>query len=683
VLATAIEEVVARIAPTGGWLTLSAESAGGNVVRGAWLAEALATDNGALRGSGVRLRGACVSGPLDLANVALDAPLIFDDCEFDGPVHLDGTRCRAVAMTTCELNDLSALGLATTGGVDISRSRVASGGTIDFTDATIGASLRMAQMSLSRRGFPAVVADNAVIKQDVDLSGTRAIGQVSIRKALIEGSFLAVDASTYNLFDDALSLSGASITHDVHLDGFNAGGTVRITGAKVGGDLSLVGAQLRGAGPDGAFNGDRLVLGGRLLFSEPPTATPSTQRSREAFAAAGTISLVGAHIGGNLVAERIRIDAFGDGLRAPRIDVAGDLSVRGSEIVARSVGQPYPAALKLSDAALSSLVCVGTRLACERGFALIAERLVARGTVFLTSASTTPTPGEPTLHATGTVRLLGAKVDGEVTLEGAILEDEEPGGCAFDGRFMTVRRALVLSPQRLSGSCDLASAKVERLVDAGDWCRSGYVTMLLDGFVYASLSAVGAVAVDERLRRLRLQPTSPPQPYTQLMEAYRRAGEDRAARKVAIAREADRVASPRTPQQAVAWVWTWLLRLVVGNGYAPARAIWALLLLISLGSLVFWKADSANLVVPTKSVAGTAMATSTACGRDYPCFQPIAFAVDVIVPVISLQQKDNWRADPSRGWGADARIAQWILTALGWLITSAFVAAVAGIVKRD
>ena len=71
-------------------------------------------------------------------------------------------------------------------------------------------------------------------------------------------------------------------------------------------------------------------------------------------------------------------------------------------------------------------------------------------------------------------------------------------------------------------------------------------------------------------------------------------------------------------------------------------------------------------------------AHSDACGGgEVRCFNPVLYAIDTVVPLVSLEQRSTWYPDPSLRYGA---FMQWWLNAatlLGWLLSSIFVLSLA------
>jgi hypothetical protein len=55
------------------------------------------------------------------------------------------------------------------------------------------------------------------------------------------------------------------------------------------------------------------------------------------------------------------------------------------------------------------------------------------------------------------------------------------------------------------------------------------------------------------------------------------------------------------------------------------------------------------------------------------CFSPVLYAIDTVIPLVSLDQRATWYADPN---AQDGAFMQWWLNAatlLGWLLSSIFV----------
>jgi hypothetical protein len=60
-----------------------------------------------------------------------------------------------------------------------------------------------------------------------------------------------------------------------------------------------------------------------------------------------------------------------------------------------------------------------------------------------------------------------------------------------------------------------------------------------------------------------------------------------------------------------------------------------------------------------------------------PAFNPLAYTADVILPIVDLGQKSAWQPQGS------ALYWSWALTVAGWVLTTAVVAGLTGILKHD
>ena len=216
--------------------------------------------------------------------------------------------------------------------------------------------------------------------------------------------------------------------------------------------------------------------------------------------------------------------------------------------------------------------------------------------------------------------------------------------------------ALTLLPaQRPDGVVNLTNARVGRFRDEPD---SWPTTMHLRGFVYDTLEN-DQVSVRERLRWLTLHPgTYTPQLYDQLAAAYRRTGQEEAARTVGIAKQWRR----RTALNPAGKLLNWLLYVTVGYGYRTWLAgVW-LAGLIVVGTWVFSHAYPAD-ITPASTHPGA--------------FDPLAYTLNVLVPIVNLGRQNAWQPQGS------ALYWSWALTGAGWVLTTAVVAGLTGILKRD
>jgi hypothetical protein len=251
------------------------------------------------------------------------------------------------------------------------------------------------------------------------------------------------------------------------------------------------------------------------------------------------------------------------------------------------------------------------------------------------------------------VNLAGATVGDSLDFTGADLSEPPVSELNLQG---VSARALILRPRAQAARVDLRRASVLVLDDdPATWPAQ----QLFRNFSYDSLEDDSAAGVAMRLGWLQRDCEGYiPQPYDQLASVYRRAGHEEAARRVAIAKQRRR----RQALNPAGKMWNWLLYLTIGYGYRTWQAGLWLLSFMLIGTALFSRA------YPTHMIAI----------RHNPMrFNAPVYSIDVLLPIVNLGQQDSWQPT------AITVYAYWALIILGWILTSAFVAGITGIFKRD
>jgi hypothetical protein len=258
--------------------------------------------------------------------------------------------------------------------------------------------------------------------------------------------------------------------------------------------------------------------------------------------------------------------------------------------------------------------------------------------------------------ANGEVRLPGARVGDQLVFNDATLIN--PDGTALDLEGARASSLFLRFSEPPRGTVDLSNASVDTCYDSqATWPAD----LRLDGFRYEAVVADPAVDVTTRLRWLDRDPGGYlPQLYEQLTAAYRKAGRDDDARKVAIAKQRRRRQALNLPGR---W-WNSLLRWSIGYGYRTWQAGMWLLGFLAVGWIVFARAYPAHM-------------TPTTPGEPLPTFQPLVYALDTLLPVVDLHQQEHWIPRGAAQWWA------WACILAGWLLTTAVLAALTGLIKRD
>jgi hypothetical protein len=293
------------------------------------------------------------------------------------------------------------------------------------------------------------------------------------------------------------------------------------------------------------------------------------------------------------------------------------------------------------------LFFTGASLANPTGLALLADGLTVDQDMACTDGFT----------AQGGVSLSGAHIGKVLTFGGAILSN--PDGMALNLERSRAETLVLLFQAVPDGTVDLANTHVNVCYDdQATWPRD----LHLNGFSYGDLVASREVDAKARIRWLRHDAGGyTPQLYEQLAAAYRKAGRDDYARKVAIGKQRHRRETLDWPGK----MWNSLLRWTIGYGYRTWQAGLLLLGFLLIDWLVFTRAYPADMT-PTKQV-----------GEPLPHFQPLIYALDTLLPVVDLHQQDNWLPLGLVQWWA------WTSILAGWVLTTAVVAALTGLVKND
>jgi hypothetical protein len=539
----------------------------------------------------IKLRGARITGSLNLEAAIVTCPLLLQDCHIGEPVNLNDATAKTIRMPGCCLTSLTAEQLHTTGDLTLN-AKFSATGEITLIGAKIGGHLNMNGAVLTNPnpnpdpGGRALDAAQLKVGLNMFCEGLKATGEVILIGAHICGQLVMNNAILTNPGYTALAADGVIVDQDMFCrDRFSATGSVDLPGAHIGGQLNMNGATLSNPG-DPALRADRLTVGKSMFCGVKTT---------------GEVILHNAHICGPLNMDGARIH--------------GQTNMDGSTLT--SARDP-------------------------NGWALAADGLVVDGNMSCKYGFT----------ATGEVRLAGAHISGQLDMTGATLASPMDEALTLDGADVSV---LILMPkQRPAGVVDLTNCKVGTFYDD----RATWPAVLrLRGFAYDSFGnqRIRRISTRRRLRWLTLNEGGyAPQLYDQLATMYQRSGDEQAVRKVAVAKQ-----FRRRRYSLLSWLWY----LTVGYGYRSWLAGAWVIALAALGTVVFRHAYPGHMVANSLHA---------------PTFYPAVYALDLLLPVIELGQKSSWQPQ-----GLEYQYWAWALTCSGWVLTTALVAGLTGILKRD
>lgn len=163
---------------------------------------------------------------------------------------------------------------------------------------------------------------------------------------------------------------------------------------------------------------------------------------------------------------------------------------------------------------------------------------------------------------------------------------------------------------------------------------------------------------------------------------YRQAGRATEARKVAIAGRADlrKYGGLNRYRRFGNWLLDWTIRY----GYQTWRAGAGLAIVLIVFAALSHFAQQRNLMIPVGNTQGLRITPSaTQCTSNYPCFYPVGYSIDTVVPIINVHQAANWGPDGNSPWGHAWVVTTWVATGLGWALATLLVAGYTGLVRQD
>jgi hypothetical protein len=273
----------------------------------------------------------------------------------------------------------------------------------------------------------------------------------------------------------------------------------------------------------------------------------------------------------------------------------------------------------------------------------------------------------------------------------------------------TIRGGMYLDWATVQPSVDFTNATTTLLMDDPRNWPSRFV---ISGFTYDRFEQAHDGAAGPawnhaaRCAWLARQVSYDAGPYEQAARVFRQHGYTSGAKAILIAQR-------RQARHAITGQWSIPRRgldraysLTVSYGYRPGRVLWliALLLFLVTGSFLVPTARAAMRATgpggtlytttgpirpsstpgPIARPAATAVLPhpADACGNgQVRCFNPFLYAVDTVIPLVSLGQRSTWYPDAA---APDGTFMQWWLntaTVLGWVLSSIFVLSLAGLAR--
>lgn len=609
-------------------------------------------------------------------------------------------------------------------------------GTLSFDRARIAGRLNLKNAEID--GTDAELTSGA--SEIVALSATRASieGGLLLRDAQLLGQFRAIGlqldaqlnlagARVRHANNKAIVLQRADLASSLLARGAHISGMIDMEGAQVHGDLYFQGLRVDAPRERVAISlkkaecghidlrGSRRERPDLPVDGDPAVDSPEQLGDRHAAVLEGTLELRSTTVYGDVWLSGLTIDSAESCVDATSAAVRGRLEARqakftsgsGVAIVATALqtGSRVDIGLGQDDSTSANLrgTCDFTNARIGTSLSLCRATVTARGVALLVK---------------------GASIGSKLDLSDAVFEAEDAGHLAWalDGEDADVGADLCIGgrdqPTDLGGGCRLIGARIaqdaefrglafssDSVVDltrcsiggqlswrdiesapaelilnsatvkelddeSGSWPSDGGLD--LHGFTFEQFSAEARkVDVTERLGWLALQERFSADPYERLAGLYRAQSNDQAARTVMLGLHRQQILKRGSIRERLPrWVWFGL----TGYGYRLTGIVVAALLVLttSIGSAYWARAD--QLVIPSE--VGS-IAQVGECTPGYPCFDPVVYGVDVVVPVLELHQSRFWSPDRSTESGAVYDKVVQALTLFGWVSLSVIAAGLA------
>ncbi|HUR01842.1 MAG TPA: hypothetical protein VM347_04830 [Nonomuraea sp.] len=612
----------------------------------------------------LRIKGARITGPLDLAHATIAHPARFLGCHFEEEPRLYWARCQQVSFTGSALPGLSASNAQISGHLRLEGCLFT--GRVELRGAQIAGSLTLDHAHARTPGL-AIDCDRLQADRGIAAIGLRSEGHVRLSNVKVSGTLIMDDARLTASGRHALTLDGLVADGNVFCRCMTVTGMVSLRNARVSGPFALTGTTIDHPG-EMALRGSRITAEGGLYLGGT-------------FAATGTVRLADSRVDRELNLNGARLDnPGGDALQAEEIQVEGTIEARGLTARGR-VGLSQArvtGSLRLAGADLCAPgevaldadgVSIGGALACVDGFRAEGEVRLADATIgtfadfnsahlsnpdgmSLNAAAATIGSGLSCgrgFTSDGELVLIGTRVRRLVTLNGATLSN--PGGLALAAWQLEASELYLRPEEAPEGIVDLRHARIGVLRDdTATWSPRWQ-----DGLTYEALDPTLPAA-----RRLAWLEEGVdgyvPQPYEQLAAIYRRLGHDEDARTVLLAKQRRRRATLRRPARA----WGVLQDVTVGYGFRPLRAAAWFVALLVLGAAVF------GFDPPPPAEAGKG-----------PVFNAVVYALDLLFPLIDFGQEKAFQ--PTGG-------GQWVaygLVLAGWILVTTIVTGITRALSRQ
>lgn len=688
-----------------------ANGVGANLIRAEFISWLVANDVPQYRinPAGLKLNGAWVSGQLNLTHLKIDVALSFINCHFEEKLNFDFIELDApLEFNGC----LLAKGL----GAHYAKIKKA----VHFINSKENPFESNDEICLH----------HAVIEADVYFTGANL--RANYPRSALHADNARILGSLF--FSESNNPEGNNYR-------FASEGPIRLLGATIDGGLYCIGARLDAGNGRCTIGLDGAVVGGNILFSESNSFR---------FESYGELRLADTRVKGQLTfsGSLLCVKDSENVVQADCLKVVGNVTFReASKLRFESFGQICMRGAKIG----GSLVCEGVLLMADNNKCICSlglDRTIVDGGVFFTRGHSFP------FESYRQIRMLGVVIGGDLSCNGVLFEPPN-GETAFFAESLQVAGCIKLLSIMSSTSISFVASTVRSgfifVCESPlnylniSHCSVGFLQstigswgegLSLDGLVYGSFREQSWTKADYLTWLKKQSPDDygnkenpkhfKHQPWRQLISVLRKVGNDDTAFEIGIAFEERRYKINHV-QGSLARRLHQLFGLLAGYGYAPLRLFkWSVAVWI-FSAMIYWCAayqgtfaPSDPLVFQKESLNSCRSVNSQGkfdrtiinnkektgdthnwytCGAlsgEYATFSPLAYSLDVILPVVDLGQEKAWSPyidTPYNNavdeffanftWNHVIRLIIWMEVLFGWVASLMFVAVLTGLTDRN
>ena len=193
----------------------------------------------------VRLRGAKITGPLDISGGTVGCELRLERCELAEVPDFSNAQARQVRLSECVMPGFDGGGLRTDGYLSLSGSVI--NGQVKLVRARLTGGFRMNGAKITNTGDWGLFAGALTVEAGTYWRNTEIIGGARLTGARLGGGFFLHGATLHAPGKDALDGENMIVEDAMECSrGFSATGAIKLRGARVSGTLSFDHATVHG-----------------------------------------------------------------------------------------------------------------------------------------------------------------------------------------------------------------------------------------------------------------------------------------------------------------------------------------------------------------------------------------------------------------------------------------------------